>query len=188
VAARALQLVLVVVLVASRAYGQSLTPGPPGPFVVDVRGVTSGLPTTAALYPNLTFQAAVPSRGFGYDIGAHVYRFHLGAARLGLGANYIRVTGRAADAHVTLQLFAPQLSFNFGTANGWSYLSAGLGPVRAVGDRRFDTTSLNAGGGARWFTSSHIAIGFDIRLHRVAAVKPFPQTMLVSASVGVSLK
>lgn len=187
-AARALQLMLVVLLVASRAYGQSLNPGPPGPFVVDVRGVTSGLPTTVELYPDLTFEDTVPSRGFGYDIGAHVYRFHLGAARLGLGANYIRVNGNAADARVTLQMFVPQLSFNFGTANGWSYLSAGLGPVRVVGDRRFDTTALNAGGGARWFTSSHIAIGFDIRLHRLAAVKTFPQTMLVSASVGVSLK
>jgi hypothetical protein len=181
-------LVLVVLLFASHASAQSLNPGPPGPFVVDIRGVTSGVPTASTLYPELTFQDAVPSRGFGFDIGAHVYRFHLGAARLGLGANYIRVNGTSADAHVNVQIFAPQLSFNFGTANGWSFLSAGLGPVRVLGDQRFDTTSLNAGGGARWFTSNHIAIAFDIRLHKLAAIKTFPQTMLVSASVGVSVK
>ena len=185
---RALHVLFVVLLLASAAGAQSLNPGPPGPFVVDVRGVTSGLPTTAALYPELTFQDAVPARGFGYEVGAHVYRFHLGAARLGLGANYIRVNGTATDARVTMQLFVPQLSFNFGTANGWSYLSAGAGPVRVVGEKRFDTTSVNAGGGARWFTSNHLAIGFDIRLHKLAAIKTFPQTMLVSASVGVSVK
>jgi hypothetical protein len=187
-AVRALHVVCAVLLLASHASAQSLNPGPPGPFVVDVRGVSGGLPTASALYPELTFQDAVPSRGFGYDIGAHFYRFHLGAARLGLGANYIRVHGKTADARVNLQLFAPQLSFNFGSANGWSYLSAGLGPVRVLGEKRFDTTSLNAGGGARWFTSNHVAIGFDIRLHKLAAIKTFPQTMLVSASVGVSLK
>jgi len=188
VAVRALHVMVVLLIIASRAGAQSLNPGPPGPFVVDVRGVTSGVPTASALYPDLTFQDAVPSRGFGFDIGAHVYHFHLGPARLGLGANYIRVNGNATGAHVNLQMFAPQLSFNFGTANGWSFLSAGLGPVRVLGDRRFDTTSLNAGGGARWFTSNHIAIGFDIRLHKLAAIKTFPQTMLVSASVGVSVK
>jgi hypothetical protein len=171
-----------------RASAQSLTPGPPGPFVVDVRGVTSGLPTASALYPDLTFQDAVPSRGFGFDVGVHVYRFHLGAAHLGLGANYLRVNGSAADARVTIQLVAPQLSFNFGNANGWSYLSAGAGPVRVQGDRRFDTRSINAGGGARWFTNNHMAIGFDIRLHRLDAIKTFPRTMVVSASVGVSVK
>lgn len=178
----------VLLVIAARVSAQSLNPGPPGPFVVDIRGVTSGVPTATALYPELTFQDAVPSRGFGFDVGAHIYRFHLGAARLGLGANYIRVNGNAANAHVNLQLVAPQLSFNFGTANGWSFLSAGLGPVRILGDKRFDTTSLNAGGGARWFTSNHLAIAFDIRLHKLAAIKEFPQTMLVSASVGVSVK
>jgi hypothetical protein len=185
---RALRLAIVVLLFASYVDAQSLNPGPPGPFVVDVRGVTSGLPTTAALYPELTFQDAVPSRGFGFDIGAHVYRFHLGPARLGLGANYLRAHGSAADARVTMQLVAPQLSFNFGTANGWSYVSAGAGPVRVQGDSRFDTRSINAGGGARWFTNNHIAISFDIRLYRLYAIRAFPRTMVVSASVGVSVK
>ena len=183
-----LALGVVYALFGTPVRAQSLNPGPPGPFVVDVRGVTSGVPTTTALYPELTFQSAVPTRGFGFDVGAHVYRFHLGAARLGLGANYIRVNGTAPDARVNVQVFAPQLSFNFGTANGWSYLSAGAGPVRVLGDRKFDTRSINAGGGARWFTSSHIAVGFDIRLHKLAAIKTFPQTMLLSASVGVSVK
>jgi hypothetical protein len=170
------------------AVAQSLTPGPPGPYVIDFRGATSGVPTTAELYPDLTIEDSVPTRGFGFDVGAHVYRFHLGAARFGLGANYVRVRGTASGAVVTTQLFAPQLSFNFGTANGWSYLSAGFGPARIEAGRRYDTTGLNAGGGARWFTSNHLAVSFDIRMYRLSPIKTFPRTTLVSASVGVSMK
>ena len=80
------------------AVAQSLTPGPPGPYVIDFRGATSGVPTTAELYPDLTLEDSVPTRGFGFDVGAHVYRFHLGAARFGLGANYVRVRGTAGGA------------------------------------------------------------------------------------------
>jgi hypothetical protein len=170
------------------AVAQSLTPGPPGPYVIDFRGATSGVPTTAELYPDLTIEDSVPTRGFGFDVGAHVYRFHLGAARFGLGANYVRVRGTAGVALVTTQLFAPQLSFNFGTSNGWSYLSAGFGPARIEAGRRYDTTGLNAGGGARWFTSNHLAVSFDIRMYRLSPIKTFPRTTLVSASVGVSMK
>ena len=177
-----------IALVPESAVAQSLTPGPPGPFVIDLRGATSGVPTTAALDPELEINARVPTRGFGFDGGAHVYLFGLGPARVGLGASYLRVRATSADATVNVQLLAPQLSFNFGTANGWSYLSAGAGPARVEGAVAFDLGSVNAGGGARWFLNNHVGIGFDIRMHRLPAKREFPRTTLVSASVGVSLK
>jgi len=85
-------------------------------------------------------------------------------------------------------LLAPQLSFNFGTTNGWSYLSAGGGPARVEAAETRSIQSVNAGGGARWFLNAHAAIGFDIRMHKLAAKGAFPRTTLVSAAVGVSLK
>jgi hypothetical protein len=185
------RLVIAIGLIAGSldlAVAQSLMPGPPGPFVIDLRGATSGVPTTTALYPELEIDASVPTRGFGFEGGAHVYLFGLGPARVGLGASYLRVRATSADATVNVQLLAPQLSFNFGTSNGWSYLSAGAGPARVDGKVAFDLGSVNAGGGARWFLNDHVGIGFDIRMHRLSAKDDFPRTTLVSASVGVSLK
>src|SRR5919109_874296 len=87
------------VLLGSRAWAQSLTPGLPGPiFVVDVRGSTSGIPFSSGLYPTLPDDSSVPARGFGYDVGGHLYLFNIGPARLGLGANVIGVRGTAIDA------------------------------------------------------------------------------------------
>ena len=193
------------VLMASSAAAQSLNPGPPGPFVIDVRGLTSGVPTAGALYPiapaptqspstgpsqTQTTETTlnVPSRGFGVDAGAHVYPLGLGPVRLGIGANVLYARGTAPDAVLTMQMVVPQLSFNFGTSNGWSYLSAGAGPARIKTTRTFNTQSINAGGGARWFLNDHTAIGFDVRVHKLSAHGTFPRTTLVSASVGVSLK
>jgi len=190
---------------ASSAAAQSLNPGPPGPFVIDVRGLTTGVPTVGALYPITTTPPpstptgppstqttsttlTIPSRGFGVDAGAHVYPLGLGPARLGIGANVLYARGTAPDAVLTMQMVVPQLSFNFGTSNGWSYLSAGAGPVRIKTTRTFDTQSINAGGGARWFLNNHTAISFDIRVHKLSAHESLPRTTLVSASVGVSLK
>ena len=52
----------------------------PGPWVLDVRGVTSPVPTDPDYYPPLA-AVLVPERGFGVDVGAHVYLFNLGPAR-----------------------------------------------------------------------------------------------------------
>jgi hypothetical protein len=156
--------------------------------VIDLRGATSGVPTTTALDPDLDIDARVPTRGFGFDGGAHVYLFGFGPARIGLGASFLRVRATSPDAQINVQLLAPQLSFNFGTSNGWSYLSAGAGPARVDGAVAFDVGGVNAGGGARWFLNNHLGIGFDIRMHKLAAKGAFPRTTLVSASVGMSVK
>ena len=177
------------VLLGSRVEAQSLTPGPPGPYVVDVRGVTIGIPASPGLYPDLGDQFTVPARGFGFDVGGHVYLFNLGPARLGLGVNVIRVRGTATDADATFQTVAPQLSFNFGTSDGWSYLSLGAGTARVEAIETGSSSAINAGGGARWFMKRHLAVGFDIRVHMIAADGDIMgKSTQVSASVGLSLK
>jgi hypothetical protein len=131
----------------------------------------------------------VPARGFGFDVGGHLYLFHLGAARLGLGVNFIRVRGTTTDAAATFETVVPQLSFNFGTSDGWSYLSLGGGTARVDAMASGSSSSINAGGGARWFTSRHIAVGFDVRVHKIAADgDTMPRSTTVSASVGLSIK
>ena len=131
----ALWLGLAGVLLGSRAAAQTLAPGPPGPFVIDVRGATSGIPSGPGLYPTLAEEARVPVRGFGGDLGGHVYPLKLGPARLGIGVNLIYVRGTSVDTHATVRIIDPQISFNFGTANGWSYLSAGLGTAHVNAGR-----------------------------------------------------
>jgi Outer membrane protein beta-barrel domain len=177
------------VLLGTQVEAQGLTPGKPGPFVIDVRGVTSGIPASPGLYPDLGDQFVVPARGFGFDVGAHVYLFSLGPARLGIGANYIEVRGTAADADATLETIAPQLSFNFGTSDGWSYLSVGAGTARVKAVTSASSSAVNAGGGARWFMNRHLAVGFDVRFHKIAADgDTMGASTQVSAAVGFSLK
>ena len=110
------------------------------------------------------------------------------------------------DITVSVTTIAPQISFNFGGSSGWSYLSAGLGRAQVITKRStFDrgqaarlesgqVTSQNFGGGARWFTSDHLAFTFDLRFHLLSPGKPqdeargTPRTRIVSASVGISLR
>jgi hypothetical protein len=176
-------------LLGSRVSAQILAPGPPGPFVIDVRGATSGIPASPGLYPTLSETFTVPARGFGIDVGGHVYPLSLRAARLGIGVNLTYVRGTSVDATATVRTIDPQISFNFGTANGWSYLSAGLGTARVSAGTSVSVQAINAGGGARWFLTRHTAVSFDVRLHKLSAEgATMPASTLVSASVGLSLK
>jgi hypothetical protein len=44
--------------------------------------------------------------------------------------------------------------------------TAGVAAGRRQSER---LNALNVGGGARWFFLSHLAFGFDLRLHRIAS-------------------
>jgi hypothetical protein len=186
--------VLVLVLAPARVAAQGQDPV--GGYVLDLRGATSGLPTDTSFFPGIPLETIVPARGFGFDVGAHVYLFRLGPSRVGVGANYVRVRGTAPGVIANASTLAPQVSFNFGTSNGWSYLSGGLG--RAWVTTQFDdeegdpltaeSSSLGAtnyGGGARWFLARRVAVGFDARFHRISGP---PKTSLFTASVGFSLR
>lgn len=186
-------------LAPAPAAGQEPAPGPPGPYVVDLRGVTIALPEAAGPFPPLSAGTAVPARGLGFDVGAHLYFLGIGPARLGVGAALVQARGSepAPGLETTLRSIVPQLSFNFGSAEGWSYLSVGAGTsdltVRArdgvTAERQHDgITTINAGGGARWFLGDRLAFGFDLRLYRLAATETLPRTMLFAAAAGVSLR
>jgi hypothetical protein len=187
------------------------TADPIAGYVIDLRGATSGLPRETVYFPGIPLDTIVPARGFGFDVGGHVFVLKLGSARVGLGANYLRVRGTAEGVATNVSTIAPQVSFNFGSANGWSYLSAGLGRAwvvtdtdvaassptdpptgpttePATGPTTTETggiTSVNYGGGARWFLRRRVAAGFDVRVHRLSG--PSRET-LVSVSVGLSVR
>jgi len=193
----------------------------PGPYVIDLRGAMSGAPGSASFYPPVPTAISVPQRAFGFGAGAHLYAFRIGAARLGFGVDVMRARGTARtdasavettsttdleptgtfNAAITVTTVAPQLSFNFGTHEGWSYLSAGYGistthaevniPVSFGGEggaRNRHNAALNFGGGARWFLREHLAVGFDVRFHRLLARDGVPSTQILGLSVGVSLR
>jgi hypothetical protein len=191
-------LTLAAVVDGSAAAAQ--TSSRPGPWALDLRAVSSPVPEDPAFYPRLHTSAEIPTRGLGLEIGGHVYLLNLGASRLGVGASVFSVrsvtrpvaptsssgsggggatTATAVqDLQIDLRTIAPQISFNFGTRDGWSYLSAGAGRTDVVtktagaivGRRQSErTNALNVGGGARWFLKSHLGVGFDIRLHMVSA-------------------
>jgi hypothetical protein len=171
----------------------------PGPWTVDIRGVTSPVPARAAFYPRVDTGTLIPTRGLGVDVGGHIYLFNLGASRVGIGLDVVSVRGRTTlpdpvtatpppgstpvpagqTGEMALQMLAPQVSFNFGSRAGWSYLGAGLGTTdittQTAGGRspgRFEIRglrTLNVGGGARWFVKSHLGVGFDVRMHAIAA-------------------
>jgi len=214
---------------AAPAVAQIAAPAPPGPYVVDLRGVTSAIPLDAAFFPPVPKGTSVPSRGYGVEVGAHVYLISLGPARLGVGASLLRVRGGASPASpssgssptaavtpsvdAALTVIAPQLSFNFGSAAGWSYLSAGVGRARITsvtsafggGGAEASVTpageansgmlpSLNIGGGARWFAKARLGVSFDVRVHKMSpgisgdTGQSTPRTTVMAASVGISVR
>ena len=183
----------------------------PGPWVLDVRGTTSPVPTDPDYYPPVAV-VLVPERGFGVDVGGHVYLFNLGSARVGFGASVMAIRSTADTAAVTdedgvttpgqrlvltMRTLAPQVSFNFGTRDGWSYLSAGIGTGSVnteasggvAGTRKSgQLRAVNVGGGARWFFTSHIAFGFDLRLHQIAAGDDTDRNSVFAVGAGLSIR
>ena len=223
----ALSLLCLGALAPLPAAAQTPTPAPrpPGPYVLDVRVATSALPRDASFFPPLPSVTAVPAYGLGFEVGAHIYLIQLGPARLGIGASVLRTRGRSSpgrpagsatstspNVDSTLTNVAPQLSLNFGSREGWSYISAGVGqgdvqtatsaftasgsgsaalrtPARSSDNP--PVQSLNFGGGARWFTHAHLAFSFDVRFHVLAAGAgggASLRTTLVAGSAGISLR
>lgn len=188
------------------ATAQGIRSAPPGPFVIDVRGATMGLPQAFGFYPALPDETLVPARGFGIDVGVHVYVAELGPSRVGVGVNLVQVRGETAGVSASARMIAPQVSFNFGTSEGWSYISGGVGTGQiegTYGGNTLDaeasrssgiTLATNVGGGARWFFTPRLAVGFDLRLHRLAMREATtdrpgtPGSMVFAASVGLSVK
>ncbi len=199
----------------------SATGTPPGPFALDVRWAMPSFNTGSALADPLGLRTdQLPSRGWGLLFGAHVYPLRAKRFSLGLGADLVRTSGsRAPDPEddtaatdptieTRFTAFVPQVSLNFGTSRGWSYIGGGYAFMRrATGDVDADVPDgprlrgIHYGGGARWFMNPHVAFSFDLRFYRIpeqaaeasttagAATVPFqPKSRLFLASAGVSFK
>ena len=193
-------------------------PAPPriGPFVVDVQGTFPQFPTDLPQLADsrgLTLDE-LPGLGVGVNVGAHLYFLKWRAITFGVGGQL--TLGRShmgASSPPGLPLTravterfrsaAPQLSFNFGTGNGWSYLSGGIGrSVLSIhpDDQEPGTADLeslktiNYGGGARWFAKKHLAFSLDVRFYAIDPGTPVgsrgggPRMTLMIIGVGASIK
>lgn len=99
--------------------------------------------------------------------------------------------------------FAPQVSVNFGSGAGWSYLSGGLGlsvwstvpgTEQATPADEAHLKTINYGGGGRWFAKKHVAFTFDVRFWAINPGIPndgfglSPRETLVVIGAGVSVR
>ena len=213
--ARVFTLLTVLLALCPRVAGAQDQPPSIGPFVIDIRGVFPAFPDDPKLAASrgLTL-AQLPGRGLGVDIGAHLYLIRWRAITIGIGGELIMArANRTFDVQAGLTSprpvtehftsVAPQISFNFGTGDGWSYLSGGIGrsvwsivpdgqASRLADEDQLQT--INYGGGARWFAKKHLAFSVDVRFY---AINPglaelgypgSPRTTLVVMGGGISLK
>jgi hypothetical protein len=191
------------------------TDRPPGPFVLDVRIAMPSFNTGSSLADPLGLRTdQLPGRGWGLDAGAHVYPVRSGHFALGVGAEIVRAAGSkapdpedetAADdptIETRFSALVPQVSLNFGTSRGWSYIGGGIAFMRrATGDVDAEVadwprlTGIHYGGGARWFISSHVAFMFDLRFYRIPEQEaegtevPFqPKSRMFLITAGLSFK
>jgi hypothetical protein len=214
---RKLAVALVMIGLAAHASAQDvpLEDQAIGKFVADVRGTfpkfkqdqnnATGIGVTAL---NL------PARALGIVVGAHWYPAHLGPMTLGVGGELMRAgrnrTLPAAEeggtpgptVHSQMTSVTPQISFNFGRRQGWSYISGGIGRTAFTAERQDAplpaqegrSKTYNYGGGARWFSKKHIAFSVDLRFYAVNAqektsLRPaFSRMTLMAFSVGMAFK
>jgi hypothetical protein len=210
----ALFLTLAWLSLASRAAAQDPIPKI-GPFVLDLHGTIPRFPDAPQLILSRDLvQGEMPGAGIGLHASANVYVFTWKAVTFGLGAD--AAFGRAhhaaqpiSDTETTRPVterfthVAPELSFNFGTGDGWSYLSGGIGrstwyivpdgfePLPADHER---LETINYGGGARWFAKPRLAFSVDVRFYAIYPGTPdgprpgSPRTTLLIVGAGLSVK
>jgi hypothetical protein len=186
-------------------------------FVVDVRGAFGRHKAEPSVATELDVEPGnLPTRTLGLSGGAHLYPLRAGHITFGIGGNVVFTRGsRSVDVedaagtvttsptvrrHFTT--YSPEISLNFGHRNGWSYISGGMfGRSKLYLDRVDDPATVtpyrktvNYGGGARWFTSNHVAFSVDFRWYSVdeqlatAGSVSQPRTTLLILSGGISLK
>lgn len=165
-------------------------------------------------------QADLPTRGWGLVGGAHFYALRTRRITIGVGGELLLSRGsrrpptpedtaatpgtttRLPAARTHFSAISPQLSFNFGGRNGWSYISGGLGWATFYIDREDKpltgpyprAKSLNYGGGARWFTKKHLAFSADLRFYAISpqeateTTPALPRTRNLVFSVGAGFR
>lgn len=207
-------LAFVLLAAAPAAFAQE-PPPKIGPFVLDLHATVPRFPSDSAqLAESRNMQATeLPGTGLGVQVGAHLYLFKWKAVTVGIGGEF--ASGRSSQtppdsnttglrpATETFQTIAPQLSLNFGSGHGWSYISGGIGqstwsivpagsePLPSDTDKM---RTVNYGGGARWFAKPHLAFSFDVRVYQIDPGTPYfgypgsPRTSLLVIGAGISVK
>lgn len=207
---------VICLLLCARAHAQE-PPPPIGPFVVDLHGTFPMFPNDLLLLAESRGLSLteLPGLGVGVDAGVHVYLLKWRAVTFGVGGELTfgrahstppDVAGQTRVLRPVTERFtsvAPQLSFNFGTGRGWSYLSGGIGlsvwSIHPDGKEPGEADlarlkTINYGGGARWFAKPHLAFSFDVRLYAINPGTPqlgfpgSPRTTLMIIGAGVSVK
>src|SRR5213079_1028545 len=127
-----------VMLLASPAAAQTVEPI--GLFAVDARIAFPGFKQTKGVADALGVQTlSLPKRGLGLVFGAHLYPLRRGVLTVGIGGEIM--TSRRGSTQETdddtgatvitrFSSAAPQISLNFGSKQGWSYISGGVGVGR----------------------------------------------------------
>lgn len=212
--ARAFALVWFTTLIAPAAPASAQVSEPIGRFVVDAHVSLARYDQTNQAADSLNVKRVnLPTSGRGLSVGAHVYPFRWRKLIVGVGASAVWSSGnlRPVDANklpigprveTKLAAFAPQVSFNFGSGSGWSYISGGLGT--AVYSMRLTRTeaperlphqrAIDFGAGARWFAKRHVAFSFDLRWYSLAGQEwseqwPLvPPTTRMVVNAGISVK
>lgn len=214
---------LAVVLFVGTASVALAQPKEPLPRIVaDIRASSAGLTTGLGWTPAVPQGTLLPGRGFGLEVGGHVYLARLPFGAIGVGSTFLIARGTASPPDATsssptvtalpavttaLASIIPQLSLNFGHRLGWSYISGGIGRTRVRSEVTEPlagatippaespwASTINYGGGARWFINDHVAFTVDLRWFKVSAVdasstqRALPKQSLITASAGISIK
>lgn len=190
-----------------------------GPWVLDLHGTWVRFPQKEQLAASRGLDLTeLPHNGLGLHGGVHVYPLSWKAVTFGFGVDAAiarahrgsalidATTGQMSRA-VTANFShaAPEISFNFGTGNGWSYISGGIGPGvwSVVPDgassqppdlERLQT--INYGGGARWFNLRHVAFSLDVRFYAIepstqvsgSSYPTSPRSRMLVIGAGLSFK
>ncbi len=186
---------------------------PIGLYVIDLQGSLVPFSRNVELAENRELNPPdTPGVGAGYQVGAHVYPFRWHIITFGIGASFHssladqRPGERSPnpDGPTLRKRFtavAPQLSFNFGGRDGWSYLSGGIMPSRlslfplnTESPEQKTSGTLNYGGGVRWFINDRVAFSIDLRLYAISPIEQVgdtpgsPRMTQMTLNVGASFR
>jgi hypothetical protein len=188
---------------------------PIGRFAADVRGTFPKFKQDPLIASAIGVTTAnLPVRAYGFVVGAHFYPARLGIVTLGIGGEMVmarrshtlKPATATADPGPTVnsrfKALSPQVSFNFGARDGWSYISGGIGTSKFTAERKdaplplqeTGSKTINYGGGARWFSKKHIAFSVDLRFYAInpqlaTSERPaVPRMKIWAFSVGAGFK
>ena len=208
---------LLALSLASRSTAQEIRPDPKpiGRFVADVRAAFPKFKQDPAIASAIDVAVGnLPGRTIGLVAGAHWYPARIGVMTLGIGGELMMAHASNTLAPATkdaqpgptgnarFSALSPQVSFNFGARDGWSYISGGIGRSHftveredhPVPDGDSGTKTINYGGGARWFAKPHLAVSLDLRFYAInpqlaTATRPaYPRMTMMVLTGGVGFR